>query len=392
VLRRAATALVAVAVAVPLIATRADAYIYWSMSFGTSGGRIGQAANTGSVLNFTLINPIGGLSGATAIAIDGSHIYWGNGPNQIGRADLDGNNANPNFVSGIFTANALAVDSVNGFLFWADESGSRIGRANLADGKGVNTAFISSTVSKATGVAVDSTAKVVYWTVNLGAGGGIVGRANEDGSGVQSTWKTGLFGAQGLTLDATSLYWVNGPDQIGRMNLDGTGVNGTYIVGPRIGTKGGSAAETPVPLVVNGGYLYWGNLFDGYLGRVPNVSGSTSVTNKFVGILGDASGLAINNLASPGPLPPPGAPDIDLFRSDVERVDLARGIERSLLAKLDAVEQALDDGDQAAACDGLAAFVSQTDALTGKKIPLAPAVGLIADAQVMRETLGCAAE
>ena len=386
VLRRAAVALVAVAVAGPLIAARADAFVYWSMNPGPGGGMIGRANNDGSSVNHTLM---AGLFGAQSMAVDASYIYWANGPNSIGRANLDGTNADPTFVSGIFTANALAVDSVNGYLFWADGNGSHIGRANLADGTGVNTSLIS-TIGKATGVAVNGTSKVVYWTVNLGAGQGIIGKANIDGSGAQSTWKTGLFGAQGLAIDSTSLYWVNGPDQIGQMSLDGTVVNPGYIVGPRIGTTSGSPTNTAVPMVVGGGFIYYGNFFDGYLGRVTNVAGSRAINNTFIGVLGNATGLALDSLVSPGPLPPPPPPDVDRLIRGVQRVELPRGIERSLVAKLDAVQRALDEGDQAAACDGLASFIRHTDALTGKKIALAPAVGLIADAEVMRETLGCA--
>ena len=151
VLRRAAVALVAAAVAVPLIAARADAFVYWSMYPGPGGGMIGRANNDGGTVNRTLMS---GLFGAESMAVDGSQIYWANGSNSIGRANLDGTGANPNFVSGIFTANALAVDSINGYLFWAVSIGSHIGRANLADGQGVTTSFIS-TIGKATGVAVE---------------------------------------------------------------------------------------------------------------------------------------------------------------------------------------------------------------------------------------------
>jgi hypothetical protein len=70
------------------------------------------------------------------------------------------------------------------------------------------------------------------------------------------TWFSGLFGAQGLALDSTYLYWANGPDQIGQVKLDGTGLNPAYILGPRIGTKSGSPVNTPVPMVVSDGYLY----------------------------------------------------------------------------------------------------------------------------------------
>src|SRR5690349_12411678 len=117
VMRRVAVALVAVAVAVPFIAARADAFVYWSMNPGAGGGLVGRANNDGSSVNRTLMT---GLFGAQAMTVDGAYIYWANGPNSIGRANLDGTGAIPNFVSGIFTANALAVDAANGFLFWAD--------------------------------------------------------------------------------------------------------------------------------------------------------------------------------------------------------------------------------------------------------------------------------
>ena len=157
--RRASMALVAVALAVPLIAARADAFVYWSLYPGAGGGQIGRANNDGSIPNRTFLH---GLFGAEALAVDSSYIYWANGPNSIARANLDGTGVNPSFVSGIFSANAIAVDSVNGFIFWADLDGSRIGRANLATGSGVSTSFISTFGGKATGVAVDSTSKVVY--------------------------------------------------------------------------------------------------------------------------------------------------------------------------------------------------------------------------------------
>jgi hypothetical protein len=70
-------------------------------------------------------------------------------------------------------------------------------------------------------------------------------------------------------------------------------------------------------------------------------------------------------------------------------VELPRGIERSLLAQLGAFGAAMDAGDHAAACDRLASYVNHVDALAGKKIPQSSADGLLADAQVIGQTLGC---
>src|SRR5690349_17391134 len=134
VVRRAAVALVAVAVAVPLIAVRADAFVYWSMNPGAGGGQVGRANNNGSSVTHALMS---GLFGAQAIALDSENLYWANGPSSIGKATLDATIVNQNFVSGIFSANAIAVDPVNHFIFWADIENARIGRANLADGSDV---------------------------------------------------------------------------------------------------------------------------------------------------------------------------------------------------------------------------------------------------------------
>ena len=117
--------------------------------------------------------------------------------------------------------------------------------------------------------------------------------------------------------------------------------------------------------------------------------GTASLNNYFIGILGSATGLALDGLASPGPLPPATLPGSDLLRADVQRVGLPTGLERSLLAKLDAMARAVDAGDQAEACDSLSSYVNQVQALTGKKIAVAPAAGLVADATVARQALGC---
>ena len=391
VLRRAATALAAVAVAVPLIATQADAYIYWSMSSGTSGGRIGQAANTGTVVNYNLVNPTGGLAGATAIAVDSQYIYWANGPSQIGRANLDGSGVIKNFIVAVFNANALAVDSTSGFIFWADSENSRIGRAKL-DGTDVETSF-QSIPSKASGITVDSVNGAVYWTApELKS----IGKVNENGTGYQPYWKPQLTAAQGLTNDGTYLYWVNGTNRIGRVNLDGSGLIQAYIGSARVGIKSSSPVTTPSPILVSGGSIYYANLTDGYLGKVPNVANTLGASNYLVGILGSASGLALDQLpTNPGPLPPPPPmtiPDADVLRGTVLQIGLPHGIERSLLAKVDAFRRAVDRGDQAAACESLTAYANHLDALAGKKIPSAPADGLFADIRSFRTTLGCSTD
>ena len=217
--RRIAVALAALSILLPIAAARADAFVYWTV-FGSAGNGLVSRANTdGTSPNYTFLTH---LFGAQAIAIDGTYLYWANGPEGIGRATLDGKTVDSNFIVAAFTATALAVDSTHGFIYWTNARTGTIGRAPLSGGtSGINNSLVD-TLGPPTGVAVDSVNGSLYWTLNPGAGQGVIGRANLDGTSPNRTFVRGLFGAQGLTLDSTYIYWGNGPNQIGRVNLDGT--------------------------------------------------------------------------------------------------------------------------------------------------------------------------
>jgi hypothetical protein len=62
----------------------------------------------------------------------------------------------------------------------------------------------------------------------------------------------------------------------------------------------------------------------------------------------------------------------------------------SLLQKLNGAQKNLDAGDTAGACDKLASFISQVQALKAKKIiPASAADDLILQAEAVRDSLGC---
>ena len=48
--------------------------------------------------------------GSTVGMVDGSHVYWTNYDNTVGRADLDGQNVNQSFITSCSGAFGLAVD------------------------------------------------------------------------------------------------------------------------------------------------------------------------------------------------------------------------------------------------------------------------------------------
>jgi hypothetical protein len=383
VVRRVAVALAALAVILPAIAARADAFVYWSGNPRAGEGFIGRAPLTGGSPSFLLSN----LFGAEGLAVDTNFIYWANGPNFIGRANVNGTNPNGNFIGFIGTPTALAVDSTHGFIYWVDQHAGTIGRASVSGGS-INDSLIH-TLGPATGVAVDPTHGFVYWSLNPRAGAGLIGRANLDGSSPNFTLVSNLFGAQGITVDSNFLYWANGPDEIGRANLDGSSPNPSFIIGARVGTPTGAPAGTPTGLAVDGTSVYWADHVDETIGRAP-VSGGSTVNNFFIRALGDPTGVAVDGLlsASPGPQPPPA---IGPLAADVQRLGLPHGIERSLLAKLDAAERAVDAGNRETGCDILNAYVHEAQAQSGHKLDAAPAAGLVGDATAIRQSLGCGA-
>jgi hypothetical protein len=56
-------------------------------------------------------NFITGASASQGVAVDGSHVYWTTlFADTIGRADLDGQNANQNFITGASLPEGMAVD------------------------------------------------------------------------------------------------------------------------------------------------------------------------------------------------------------------------------------------------------------------------------------------
>jgi Low-density lipoprotein receptor repeat class B len=379
--RRFAVALAALAVTVPALAARADAFVYWSQSPSAGNGLIGRANNAdGSIVNFALLH---NLFGAQGMAIDSNYIYWSNGPLEIGRANLDGSGTpNQSFIPGARTPTALAVDDTHGFIYWVDQRDETIGRASLSGGSTTVNNNLINAFGPPTGVAVDSTHGFVYWTVAFSASNGAIGRANLDGSSPTYFLLSNLFGAQGITLDSNYIYWA-GVSSIGRTNLDGSGTpNQSFILG----------AREPAALAVDSTSVYWADQVDGTIGRGSITGGSTGLNNLFIDTLGNDTGVAADAKVLPAPHPGPQPPPrIARLVAGVQRLGLPAGTERSLLAKLDAAERSFDAGHRDAACGILGAYLHAVEAQSGHKLDVAPAAGLIADATAMRQALGCGA-
>ncbi len=92
--------------------------------------------------------------GGCGIAIDGSHIFWADLETRIGRANLDGSDVNPKFITGLNRPCGLAIE--NGNIYWTQQTVTEpglIGRANL-DGSNIDRSFIPD-LKFPCGIAVD---------------------------------------------------------------------------------------------------------------------------------------------------------------------------------------------------------------------------------------------
>ncbi|MEQ1921297.1 MAG: LamG-like jellyroll fold domain-containing protein [Pyrinomonadaceae bacterium] len=230
---------------------------------------IARANVDGTDLDLSKFPIPGSAIGVTVDTVNGK-LYWSSfATGGIGRMNLDGSGVEPNFLPGPLPI-GMAVDTTNGWLYLADAAVKRvrldgtgletivpglniggvaacsgialdvpnnklyyafntaIGRANL-DGTGNNQNFIvHGGGAPSDDVAIDRTNNKLYWTVS---GGNKIGRANVDGTSLESAWLS-VAGPRSLIVDpqASKIFWSDGSG-VGRANLDGTGVNSSFLTG-----------------------------------------------------------------------------------------------------------------------------------------------------------------
>lgn len=288
--------LASVAVAIGLFAAvpAADAYIYWT----SLNGQIGRAENNGSNPK-TIVNGLG--SQIYSMAVGSGHIYWTDVPDSgpaIGRAKIDGTQVNRQFFdTGTLGAPAgLAVDSSH--IYWAGWQSNKIGRADI-DGQNVQSEWISGSGDpfgtagvQTAGVAVS--ADRIYWgnwRAGLGSALGPIGFAEITGSPSTNDYVSSTSGANSLAVTPNYLFWGNygngETSSIGRLEFGGPSPDNDFI----------SGIKTPDGVASDGLYIYWTNRTDGAIGRA-NVNG-TGVNQTFLPGVASPYGIAVDSLTSP---------------------------------------------------------------------------------------------
>lgn len=186
-----------------------------------------------------------------------ARIYFDRNETRIQRANADGSGTIQDFINvGLADVNALAIDGVNGQVYWGDGTLDQIERANF-DGSG-RTVLISRPANFSD-IDLDVGAGKMYICDH---GDHLVQRANLDGSGVE-TLVSGLFALElALDLPAGKMYFLVNPEGnpgvkgIYRAGLDGSNVE--VVIG---------GMDYPVGLALDlqQGKMYWS---EGMLGKI----------------------------------------------------------------------------------------------------------------------------
>lgn len=361
----------------------------------SAGAAIGRADLGGSGVEQAFVE----ADAAFGVAVDRGHIYWtdldpfGAG-DAIGRAAIDGADADPSFIVGVGDPGGIAVSG--GHIYWANTETESIARANL-DGTGVELDFIPDT-GFTTAVAVDSSH--VYWGWDVGLSRGI-GRANLDGSGVVKDFIDAgplSWGVpRGLAVDADHIYWSAGV-VIGRADIDGGGVIPVYLtpcLDPGQVSNCSASSVYVAGVAVDDSSIYFSGTWppDGHdyvyaIGRA-DLDGS-GLDLDLVTTSGMPWALATgtehlywaaDSVTSP--------PTIGELIETVKSLGLGKRTRQGLLGKLRRAEAAVETEHMRCACRNLKAFVNRVTRLSGTKIDPADADGLIADAGAIRDSLGC---
>jgi virginiamycin B lyase len=226
--------------------------IYWANDGSLS---IGRANLDGTGVNQTFVKNAGYVNN---VAVGASGIWWAK-DGSVERANLNGSCPTHNFISRSYAKGYMQPSGLTlagQYVYWSETNGNQIGRANQ-DGSGINYTFIADDGEPA---GVTAYGQHLYWgNQNGGSGGGSLGRANLNGSGVNEAFVPFSPGGTGpetpvsLAVADQYIYWAD-PDAnaIGRANIDGSGANNAFISG-----AGSPGAGDPYAVAVTGQHIYW---------------------------------------------------------------------------------------------------------------------------------------
>jgi sugar lactone lactonase YvrE len=194
------------------------------------------------------------------VAVDSNHVYWTNtgcfnseaqpieGTGTIGRADIEGTptSVEPEFITGLSNPQGIAVNGTH--IYWGNAGklfeARGIGRAAV-DASEVNQGFLPpSGGTQSYGVALSPTH--VYFSAN--DNNGTVRRAPLNGGAQESVFVGTGSEVRGVAVDSGHIYWASqGEEAIGRATLELKNPEKEFI----------ELEGKPNGLAVDAAHLYW---------------------------------------------------------------------------------------------------------------------------------------
>jgi hypothetical protein len=226
-------------------------YAYWA---NPEAGTIGRATLDGTTEVDPDFIPAPDAGKPQWVAVSAGHIYWTNtgdgedGNGTIGRADIDGDNPDLDFITGASNPQGIAVNATH--VYWANGgkagNASGLGRADLDGGSAEQS--LGGLDWNAIGLALDTS--YLYFSSDSGTDNeGFIRRiplANLNQFPEVIVIDTGRI--RGLAVDIGHIYWANNPaSEIGRADLDGSDPESEFI----------KDAGRPVGLAVSAAHVYW---------------------------------------------------------------------------------------------------------------------------------------
>ncbi len=275
-------------------ASRSDAFVYW---VNTNTSSVGIATLNGSKSNRRFIKTSIYVS---SVAVGRSYVYWTDSRGRIGRAGLNGKDANPNFIVGRFSNQVGqylgSLATTPSHVYWMSDLGLVAARL---DGSDIHVIAGSSELC-----ALLSSFALEGPYLYIGAFGNdpsgdfccqaLIARARIDGTNVQHFLRLGQ-GPSNLAADSRYLFWTHG-SSIGRANLDGSGANPKFlfdVAGPSFVP---GVAHNHQGLADDGKHIYWP--INGWISRA-NIDGS-GLRRHFIPA-DDPQAIAVDQRS--GPLP-----------------------------------------------------------------------------------------
>lgn len=201
-----------------------------ALSVDPTGGKMywtdGPAVKAADLDGSNAVTLVPGLGSPRGIAVDGTggKVYWTDLINKkVQRANLDGTGIQDLVTTGLNAPTPVALATQLGKVYWADVNNDVIQRSNL-DGTNLETVLNED----GWGVAVDEVNGFLYWTATSS-----IRRSSLTGAGAVNI-VTGLSWARGIAIDAAGgkIYWSDVVTQkIQRANLDGTNVEDLITTG-----------------------------------------------------------------------------------------------------------------------------------------------------------------